>query len=54
MGLIFFSLLKQTEPILEAYDVEWWGPYYIPRSGRWYPTHFKLYQGVLYGDLRGT
>ncbi len=51
MGSTFFSLLKQTEPIREAYDVEWWGPYYIPRSGRWLPTHFKLYQGVLYGTV---
>jgi hypothetical protein len=50
--LPFFSLLKQSEPIPEAYDVEWWGPHYIPRSGHWFPTHFKLYQGVLYGTLK--
>jgi hypothetical protein len=49
--MIFFNLLKQTEPIPEAYDMEWWGPYYIPRSGRWFPAHFRLYQGVLYGTM---
>ena len=50
--MIFLSLLKQTEPIPEAYDIEWWGPYFIPRSGRWFPAHFRLYRGVLYGTVQ--
>jgi hypothetical protein len=47
----FFKLLQKTEPIAEAYDVEWRGPYFIPRSGSWFPTHFMLYRGILYGSM---
>jgi hypothetical protein len=28
--LEFFKLLQETEPITEAYDLEWQGPYFIP------------------------
>jgi len=47
----FFKLLKETEPISGAYDLEWWGPYFIPRSGSWLPTHFLLHGENLYGTI---
>jgi hypothetical protein len=49
--LEFFKLLQETEPITEAYDLEWQGPYFIPRSGYWLPTHFMFYKGILYGTM---
>jgi hypothetical protein len=47
----FFAQLRKTEPIADRYDVEWWGPYFIPRPGRWHRTHFLLYGGKLHGTL---
>ncbi|MBI4545758.1 MAG: hypothetical protein HY703_11225 [Gemmatimonadetes bacterium] len=46
-----FELLKQTEPLPDEHDVVWQGPYYIPRPGKWYPSHFVLYSGTLYASL---
>jgi len=45
----FFGLLKETEPIAETYDVEWWGPYFIPRARQWHRSRFLLYGGRLFG-----
>lgn len=47
----FISLLRQTEPIEDKYDVEWWGPYFVPRPKQWHRSHFMLYEGCLYGSL---
>ena len=47
----FFGLLRETEPIADAYDVEWWGPYVIPRPRRWHRTRFLLYGGSLFGSI---
>jgi hypothetical protein len=46
-----YKLLKKTQPMLNEYDVVWWGPYFIPRSRQWYPSHFTLYDGTLYVRL---
>ena len=43
-----FSLLQKTQPLPDEHDVVWWGPYFIPRAGKWCPTHFTLYDGTLY------
>jgi hypothetical protein len=45
-------LLIKTEPAPDTYDVEWNGPYYVPRAKRWYPTHFLLYGGKVYASIR--
>jgi hypothetical protein len=47
----FLKLLRETEPITDAYDVEWWGPYFIPRPKQWHRSRFTLYGGCLYGSL---
>lgn len=47
----FWDLLRQTEPSTGAYDVEWNGPYYIPRPGQWHRSRFMLYRGTLFGWL---
>jgi hypothetical protein len=49
--LVFFKMLRETEPISGAYDVEWRGPYSIPRPKNWHRSHFMLYDGHLYGSL---
>jgi hypothetical protein len=46
-----FGLLKETEPIAETYDVEWWGPYFIPRARQWHRSRFLLYRGRLFGSI---
>ena len=46
-----FGLLKETEPIAEKYDVEWWGPYFIPRARQWHRSRFRLYGGGFYGSI---
>jgi hypothetical protein len=46
-----FEMLRETEPIAGAYDVEWWGPYFIPRPRQWHRSRFMLYDGCLYGSL---
>src|SRR3989338_5816263 len=46
-----FALLKKTQPVDDASDVTWWGPYVIPRRGQWCPSRFTLYGGVLYSRL---
>lgn len=43
-----YRLLRRTAPIAGAYDVAWQGPFFIPRSGTWHPTHFLLYDGQLF------
>jgi hypothetical protein len=47
-----FRLLRQTEPIDGRVDVEWHGPYFIPRPREWRPSHFVLYGGRLYGSIQ--
>lgn len=47
-----FRLLSQTEPILGRRDVEWYGPYFIPRPKEWRPTHFMLYGGHIYASMQ--
>jgi hypothetical protein len=37
-----FVLLQQTQPLINEADVSWVGPYYIPRSGIWAPTYFRI------------
>ena len=46
-----FGLLKETEPIAGTYDVEWWGPYFIPRARQWHRSRFLLFRGRIYGFL---
>jgi hypothetical protein len=46
-----FLLLKKTQPLADATDVAWQGPYFIPRKGQWCRTHFTLYNGTLYAWL---
>ncbi len=48
---VFWSLLKKTEPIPDRYDVEWHGPFVIPRPRVWHPSHYMLYGGHLYGAM---
>jgi hypothetical protein len=38
-----FALLQQTQPLADETDVSWVGPYYIPRSGVWAPTYFRVH-----------
>ena len=38
-----FALLQQTQPVADETDVSWVGPYYIPRSGVWAPTYFRVH-----------
>jgi len=47
-----YSLLKRTEPVSGEYDVVWHGPYYVPRSRQWHPSHFMLYGGKLFCTLQ--
>jgi hypothetical protein len=47
----FFKLLRETEPIAGIYDVEWWGPYFIPSPKQWHRSRFALYGGYLYGSI---
>lgn len=49
-----YRLLKRTQPMEGQYDVEWWGPYYIPRRGEWLATRFTLYNGTLYGRIHDS
>ncbi|MFA5800085.1 MAG: hypothetical protein WC840_03955 [Candidatus Peribacteraceae bacterium] len=46
-----FGLLKETKPIAGTYDVEWWGPYFIPRARQWHRSRFLLYGGRLFGSI---
>jgi hypothetical protein len=46
-----FTLLQMTQPVPDEHDVEWSGPYYIPRPGLWCPSRFALYRGSLYARL---
>ncbi len=46
-----WDLLRQTEPRSGCYDVEWDGPYYIPRPLQWHRSRFMLYGGTLFGSL---
>lgn len=46
-----WHLLRQTEPRCGCYDVEWDGPYYIPRPRQWHRSSFMLYGGTLFGFL---
>jgi hypothetical protein len=46
-----FELLKETEPIPGTYDVEWWGPYFIPRARQWHRSRFLLYGSRLFGSI---
>lgn len=45
------GLLSVVEPVEEAYDVEWHGPYFIPRPRTWWSSHFLLYGGRVYGAI---
>jgi hypothetical protein len=38
-----FRLLQKTQPLADETDVSWVGPYYIPRSGVWAPTYFRVH-----------
>jgi hypothetical protein len=38
-----FGLLQKTQPLADETDVSWVGPYYIPRSGVWAPTYFRIH-----------
>jgi len=46
-----FRLFKETEPIAGTYDVQWWGPYFIPRARQWHRSRFLLYGGRLYCSI---
>lgn len=46
-----FGLLKEAEPIAEKYDVEWWGPYFIPRARQWHRSRFLLFGGRLFCSI---
>jgi len=46
-----WDLLRRTEPRSGCYDVEWDGPYYIPRPRQWHRSRFMLYGGTLFGSL---
>ncbi|MBI4601917.1 MAG: hypothetical protein HY721_08140 [Planctomycetes bacterium] len=46
-----YRLLRRTAPRADAYDVAWHGPYFIPRSGEWHPTHFLLYDHHIYATV---
>lgn len=48
----FFALLKETEPITGKHDVEWWGPYFIPRATQWHRSRFQLYGSRLFGSIQ--
>jgi hypothetical protein len=48
---VLFELLRKTEPVPGAYDVEWWGPHFITRPRQWHRSRFLLYGGCLYGSL---
>jgi hypothetical protein len=37
-----FGLLRQTQPLTDEIDLSWVGPYFIPRSGIWAPTYFRI------------
>jgi hypothetical protein len=39
-----FTLLQKTQPLADEIDVSWVGPYYIPRSGVWAPTYFRIHE----------
>lgn len=39
-----FTLLQKTQPFADEIDVSWVGPYYIPRSGVWAPTYFRIHE----------
>jgi hypothetical protein len=38
-----FRLLQKMQPLADETDVSWVGPYYIPRSGVWAPTYFRVH-----------
>jgi hypothetical protein len=38
-----FRLLQKAQPLVDETDVSWVGPYYIPRSGVWAPTYFRVH-----------
>lgn len=48
---VVYGLLRRTAPSADDYDVAWHGPYFIPRSGQWHPTHFLLYGGHVYATV---
>ncbi len=41
-------LLERIEPERQDTDTLWAGPYFIPRSGEWWPTQFLRYRNELY------
>lgn len=43
-----FRLLLMMDPVCGAYDVEWHGPYFVPRRRVWWPSYFRLYGGRVY------
>lgn len=45
-----FSVLRQLQPDVAAYDVVWHGPWFVDRSG-WHPSRFQLVHGVLYATI---
>ncbi|MBF8258665.1 MAG: hypothetical protein HW377_1039 [Actinobacteria bacterium] len=48
---VLFGQIQETEPIGGTYDVEWMGPYFIPRARQWYRSRFLLYGGRLFGSI---
>ena len=40
---VLFGQIQETEPIGGTYDVEWMGPYFIPRARQWYRSRFLLF-----------
>lgn len=43
-----FELLSQTQPIPTETDISWFGPFYIPRTGCWTPTYFRIIEMKMY------
>ena len=42
------ALLRKIAPTRTEGDIQWNGPYYIARPGRWWPSRFVLYRRELY------
>ena len=43
-----FALLQKTQPVVDQTDIAWVGPFYIPRSGVWASTYFRIYEMQLH------
>jgi len=45
------GLLERLQPEEADGYVRWLGPFFIPRPGQWWPTHFMLYRSELYSTV---